>query len=142
MSLKKLADLATKMDTEGKTKAASVIDAAMMKLAQEFPDFGDLDEWEGEGPTDEELMRMETDPEYDPHAGALDEAKASKMQALMTEMALFDEAVRSGELRPEDKETWDKIQAEFGELMASMSGGFSQMELGSPDMVGGDIAEA
>jgi hypothetical protein len=44
MSLKKLADLATKMDAEGKTKAASAIDAALVRLAEEgelinFPSF-------------------------------------------------------------------------------------------------------
>lgn len=144
MSLKKLASLATQLDAEGKTKAASLIDAALEKIAQDFPEWeGDMD-WDDEEPSDQDLMMMEMDPDFVPEAQEkrLDEAKANRMKALMTEMALFDEAVRSGQLTDEDKEVWDKIQSEFGELMSSMGVGFGTLSPGSLELEGAPIAEA
>ena len=54
MSLRKLSDLATKLDAEGKTKAASLIDAAMIKLSQQ-DDLGELIDFPEPEPTSEQL---------------------------------------------------------------------------------------
>lgn len=60
MSLKNLADLATKLDAEGNTKAASAIDAAIMKLAAdgELIDFPSLED----AATEEGFAKLEMPP--------------------------------------------------------------------------------
>ena len=205
MGLKRLASLANKLDKAGKTKAASLVDAALTKLAQSLPGDSDYiddaewdamtdeekedylsrlpqddsvvstylyseddeiipgdDEWESDGesadlftmelsekpkehsgmfgvdsdesywddiePSDEELERMEADPDYEPFEGEIDRAKQDRMNKLLTEMELFSEAVRSGTLKPEDQKNWEDIMNEYSDVMAELSKGKEEIE--------------
>jgi hypothetical protein len=145
MSLKKLATLAAKMKRSNKTKAANLIYKAIGKIAQDFPDFmseEDEEGWEDVEPTDEELMLMETDPNYEPFEQEIDEAKEKRLKALFLEMELFTEAVNRGQLTPEDQDAWNDIQTEFAEIMSSFSGGFGTLTTGKINLSGNEVGEA
>ena len=143
MSLRKLGRLATMLDQKGNTKAASKVEAAMRKLADEFGNDEELmsdeewakheEEWENrdskfpdlpdfgeEEPSDAELQAMELGM-YEPFEAENKKALQDRLKELEMEMDFFAEAISDGKMTGEDFEKLKGIQAELSEITSMLS---------------------